>query len=243
MVSSAGSGPGRAANRPGVGVDVSLRAMAGASGGEVPPRRQKVPARRPASRRRPSMCSSGWSRRRTRATGADIWRRRTWASKSCGPVPARQGPPPTWTSAAMSTRRVLSMRPTDSSAAGGRRMRRRRTDGARQFNTVGRLMPSVAAMRLFVTPSPALSKALARVTTRYGADALYAPLVVSVSRSAVVSVSRSASLSSSSATGLFMPAGVLPAHQLSVRLFWEHTTSAAGQTTSPVPSTIPPFLH
>ena len=37
---------------------------------------------------------------------------------------------------------------------------------ARQCNTVGRLMSSVVAMRLFAAPSPAISKALAWVTTR-----------------------------------------------------------------------------
>ena len=37
---------------------------------------------------------------------------------------------------------------------------------ARQFNTVGRLMSSVVAIRLFAAPSPAISKALAWVTTR-----------------------------------------------------------------------------
>ena len=43
---------------------------------------------------------------------------------------------------------------------------------ARHFNPVGRLIPSVVAMPLFEAPSPAISKALARVTTRYGAVAL-----------------------------------------------------------------------
>ena len=48
---------------------------------------------------------------------------------------------------------------------------------ARQFNTPGRLMPSVVAMRLFATPSPAISNALARVTTRYGTLSLRAHFV------------------------------------------------------------------
>ena len=56
-------------------------------------------------------------------------------------------------------------------------------------------MPSLAAMRLFATPSPAISKALAWVTTRYGAVAL---------RAHSVRAFRSARLNRSGAAGLFI---------------------------------------
>ena len=50
-------------------------------------------------------------------------------------------------------------------------------DRARHFNSVGRLILSVVAMRVFAMPLPAINKALARVTTRYGAVALCAHFV------------------------------------------------------------------
>ena len=65
---------------------------------------------------------------------------------------------------------------------------------ARQSNTVGRPMASVVAMRLFATPSPAISKALARVTTLFVAVALC---------SHFSSVFRTSGLSLSGAAGLF----------------------------------------
>ena len=75
-------------------------------------------------------------------------------------------------------------------------------------------------MPLFATPSPAISKALARVTTRYGAVALCAHFS---------SVFRSSELSSSGAAGLLIPAGVLLG-ALTVKLFKGHTTSGPEAT-------------
>ena len=53
----------------------------------------------------------------------------------------------------------------------------RRSSGTmRASRTISlRLMSRVVAMRLFATPSPAISNAVARVTTRYGALPLCAP--------------------------------------------------------------------
>ena len=70
-------------------------------------------------------------------------------------------------------------------------------------------------MRLFAAPSPAISKALACVTTRWGAVALSAHSF---------SVFRSALLSSSAAAGLFIPAGILLGAP-TVNIFQGHTTS------------------
>ena len=76
------------------------------------------------------------------------------------------------------------------------------------------LMPSVFAMRVLAMPSPAIGKALARVTTRYDVVALCAYLV---------RVFRSPRLNSNGAAGWFIRAGVLRG-PLNVNIVQRRTT-------------------
>ena len=74
-------------------------------------------------------------------------------------------------------------------------------------------MPSAVARRLLSTPSPAISNALARDTTRCAAVAL---------RAHIPRVLLSSALSDSGAAGRFMPTRMLLKARLTVKQFWGH---------------------
>ncbi len=159
---------------------------------------RRTPGRAPTCRSRRGGCSAGAAPRRCtveRLTPAASASERQLQRTAPSGVSRRTACARAWTYCAVSG----GFRPRTGCPAppAGSLSARNRT---RQLDTVGRLLPSVVAMRVLALPSPASSKAAAPGTTRYGAVALCAQ---------VARVFRSPRLNGHGAAGWFIPGGIL----------------------------------